>query len=164
MLYITVGQHHNYCTSSHPLSYESDILCHIYTHVVWTLLPLFWNEFMNDLLELFSSSFNQLDWYLIMSSCFSISQFTYCHLCLHHLVVQHMALHFVHTLSSLLHNHCLFHLTVWSASHNIHTTFVNFLFLLTMLPSLSLIGNDYSVNPFLILFTSWQKFFTSLLL
>ena len=43
---------------------------------------------------------------------------------LFHFLVQHIFLEFVCTLFTLLHYHCLFHLAVQSASHNIQTTFV----------------------------------------
>ena len=70
---------YNYHTSSCSLPYELDILYHISTHVVWSLPPFFkwvhklpsWANFL---------LFNQFgrDW--IMPSCFSIFQFTCCHL------------------------------------------------------------------------------------
>ena len=40
----------------------------------------------------------------------------------------HMVLQFVHTMSTLLHCHCLFHLAIRCASHNIQTTLQDFLF------------------------------------
>jgi len=79
MLYIAVWLLYNYRTSLHPLSYELDTLCHMSTPVVWSL-PYFENEFINDLLELFSSLFNQFSKDLTMSSCFSIFHCTYCQL------------------------------------------------------------------------------------
>ena len=73
---------------------------------------------------------------------------------LHHLVVQHMAVQFVPTLSTLLHCYYPFLLAVHSVSHNIQTTFVILSLLLpTMLLSLFLISNVCGLNPFIIPFT-----------
>ena len=60
-------------------------------------------------------------WLCPVSSHFSI--YLLLSLWCNHLAVQHVVLQFVRTLSTLLHSHCLFHLVVESAVHNIQTTF-----------------------------------------
>ena len=101
--------------------------------------PYFLNVFINDLLQLFPSLLNQFGWDLIMSSCFSIFQLTYCHLfvyvtwwinkwfcslyahCPHFFTVTVCSiLQFVCTLSTRLLCHCLFHLAV--CTHIVHTS------------------------------------------
>ena len=58
--------------------------------IYYVIFPLMWcdlflsvfflNTFISDILELFSSLFDNFAWDLIKSRCFSIFQFTYCHL------------------------------------------------------------------------------------
>jgi hypothetical protein len=85
-------------------------------------LPYFLNKFINDLLELpHLPPFNQFGQDLIFPVAF---QFTYCHLYVYIIWRLNKRLCSLYALSTLLHCHCVFHLAVQSASHNIQTTFV----------------------------------------
>jgi hypothetical protein len=124
MSYIVTWLLYNYRTSPHPLSYHLDTLCHISSHVVWSLPPIFFKWVRKWLSWALFLLFYWYGWDLIMPSCFSIFQLTCCHLLsLHHLVVPKTVLQFVRTTSALLQCHCLFNLAVRSSSYNIQTTF-----------------------------------------
>jgi len=100
-----------------------------------------------------------------MSSCFSVFQFSYCHLCVYIIYWfsdgSAVGTYIVH--SSTL------SFSVPSCRSKCCSSYSDYLcrtfsLLLTMLTSLSVISNVCNLNPFLILFTSLQNFFASLLL
>ena len=123
-LYIAVWLLYNYHTSSRPLSRELVILCHISAHAVLSLPPIFFKWVRKWLFwALFpplQSVWPGFDHFQLL---FSFSIYVLPSLCLSHLVVQHIVLQFVSTLSTLLHCHCLFHLAGQNAAHHIQTTF-----------------------------------------
>ena len=126
--------------------------------------PYFLIEFINDFLELFSTLFNQFGWELIMSSCFSIYQFTYCHL------YGHIIGWFNRWFCSFYPHYPLFSTGTGCFIFQFKVLLIIFrppsrTFSLwhTMLPSLSLISNFFVLKPFLTLFISLKHFFASLL-
>ena len=123
MLYTAMCLLYKYHKSSHPLSYDMEILCHISTCDMISSSHTFLNEFIHDLLEHFSSLFNQFSHDLIMFSRFSIFQFTYCHLYIYIIggstYGSAVCMHRAHSSPlSLSIPSCS-----WSASHNTETTF-----------------------------------------
>ena len=83
IFYIAIWLLCNYHTSSRPLSRELAILCHISAHVVLSLSPIFFKWVQKWLFVALFSLFNQFGRDLIISSRFSVFQFTYCHLCVY---------------------------------------------------------------------------------
>ena len=111
---------YNYHILARPSSYELDTSYLISTPVVRSRPPLFlkwaqkwpyWTSFLP-----ISSVWPQIDHALLIFH-FSIYLLPSLRTSF---VVQHMVLQFVRTLSTLLHCHCLFHLVVQRASHNIY--------------------------------------------
>ena len=117
--------------------------------------PYFLNEFINDFLELFSTLFNQFGRDLIMSSCFSIYQFTYCHLYGYILgwFNRWFCSFYPHyPLISTVTGHSIFQFKVLLIIFR--PPYMTFSLWITMLPSLFLISNVCGLKPFLTLFIS----------
>ena len=126
--------------------------------------PYFLNEFINDFLELFCTLFKKFGRDLIMSSCFSIYQFTYCYL------YGYIIRWFNRQFCSFYPHYPLFSTVAGCSIFQFQVLLIIFRppfrtssLWLTMLPSLSLISNVFGLNPFLTLFISFWNVFASLL-
>ena len=150
-MYIAMRLLYNY-QSSRLFLRTGHIMPHFQPCSMISSYPYFLNEFINYFLELFSTLFNRSGWDLIVSSCFSIYQFTYCHL------FGYIIGWFNRWFCSFYPHYPLFSTGTGCFIFQFKVLLIifkppsrNFSLWLTTLPSLSVIS---SLNPFLTLFIS----------